>query len=154
MSATWKRRLYRDGRPRGPMRALNRLDALLYRVLPIRLTRGTVLCVRGRHSGRVRRIPLALLRYRGERYLVPMLGEGAGWVRDVRAAGGYARLCGRHSAPVRLLEVPVGERPQLLRAYLRMAPGARAHMPVDHRAPLEDVTAIAPRYPVFRLALP
>jgi hypothetical protein len=37
------------------------------------------------------------------------------------------------------------------RRYLALAPGARAHLPVDRRAPLEEFARIADRYPVFRI---
>lgn len=151
MRGGWKRRAYRDGRPRGVMRALNRVDALLYRVLPRRMTRGVVLCVTGRRSGRPRRIPLALVVHRGERHLVSMLGQRAGWVHDVRAADGCAVLQGRRTEAVRLEELPVDERAPLLRAHLRIAPGARAHVPVDPSASLDELAQIADRYPVFRV---
>jgi hypothetical protein len=38
-----------------------------------------------------------------------------------------------------------------LRRYLKLAPGARPHIPVDRRAPLAEFEAIAADYPVFRI---
>ena len=52
---------------------------------------------------------------------------------------------------VRLEEVPVEDRPAILRRYLQLAPGARPHIPVDRNASLDEFAAVAPRYPVFRL---
>lgn len=45
----------------------------------------------------------------------------------------------------------MADRPPILRRYLDLAPGARPHVPVDRRAPLEDFAAIAEDYPVFRI---
>ncbi len=87
-----------------------------------------------------------------ERYLVSMLGEGADWVRNVRAANGEAVLSHGAAQQVRLEEVPVSERAPILQAYLRRAPGARPHFDIDPEAPIEEFARVAPRYPVFRLA--
>jgi hypothetical protein len=89
--------------------------------------------------------------YEGHRYLVAMLGDGAAWVANVRAARGRAVLRHGRREPVHLEEVPPGERAPILRRYLEVAGGARAHFPVDRRAPLSDFEAIAPHYPVFRV---
>lgn len=43
--------------------------------------------VRGRRTGRPRSFPVMVADYEDENYLVPMLGEGANWVANVRAAG-------------------------------------------------------------------
>lgn len=48
-----------------------------------------------------------------------------------------------------LHEVPVGERPPVLKRYLQQVPGARAHFPVSRNADVTDFEGIAPRYPVF-----
>ena len=53
--------------------------------------------------------------------------------------------------PVLLEEVEPDERAPVLRRYLEVAGGARAHIAVDRRAPLSEFEAIAPRYPVFRV---
>ena len=62
-----------------------------------------------------------------------------------------ARLFGRREAVV-LQEVDVDQRAPILRCYLQRASGARAHIPVDQRAPVEEFERIAARYPVFRIA--
>ncbi len=109
--------------------------------------------VRGRRTGRVISLPVVAADHEGERYLVAMLGNGAGWVANVRAAGGRAVLRHGHRDEVLLEEVDAGLRAPILRRYLALAPGARAHIPVDHRAPLEAFERIAADYPVFRVTV-
>jgi hypothetical protein len=89
--------------------------------------------------------------FEGERYLVSMLGADTAWVRNLRVAEGRALLRHGESEPVRLEETPSEERGPVLKAYLERAPGARAHVPVDKDAPLENFQAIAARMPVFRV---
>lgn len=72
----------------------------------------------------------------------------------MRAAGGDAVLRHGRGEPVHLVDVPMNERPPILRRYLADAPGARPHIPVDRRAPQEAFEAIATDYPVFRVARP
>ena len=87
----------------------------------------------------------------GERYLVSMLGTEVAWVRNVRAAAGRAVLHHGRAEQVRLEEVSPERRAPVLKAYLQRAPGARAHVPVDKDAPIEDFEAIAEQTPVFRV---
>lgn len=102
----------------------------------------------GVSPGRRIRLPVVIADHDGERYLVAMLGGGAGWVSNVRAAGGRAVLLhGMHEA-IRLEEVAAGDRAPILRRYLDVAPGARAHFPVDRHSALSEFAAIAPQYPV------
>ena len=149
--AALKRRLYRDGRPGAFMRAMNRLDALLYRSGVLAPRHAVTLEVVGRRSGQPRTVPVAMVRQDGERYLVSMLGQDANWVRNVRAANGHAALLRRGREEVTLEEVAPEHRAPLLRRYLAVAPGARPHFPVDRRAPLSEFARIADRYPVFRV---
>jgi hypothetical protein len=93
--------------------------------------------------------PVVVADYQGERYLVAMLGQGANWVANVRAAGGRAILRHGQREEIWLQEVEVGARAPILRRYLQLAPGARAHFAVDPSAPLADFEAIAAEYPVF-----
>lgn len=115
----------------------------------LRRSRLVTLEVRGRRSGRVRSLPLVAVGFRGERYLVALLGERAQWVANVRAAGGWAILRDGPSEAVRLEEVVPSDRAPILRRYLEVAPGARAFIAVDRRAPLEQFERVAGRYPVF-----
>jgi deazaflavin-dependent oxidoreductase (nitroreductase family) len=140
--------MYRGGRPN---RVAKFLNGMWRRTAAAGLPphRMQTLEVRGRRSGRVRSFPVVVADYEGERYLVAMLGKGANWVANVRAAGGHAVLRhGRHEA-VRLEEVDPKIRAPILQRYLQLAPGARAHIAVDPSAPLEDFKDVAIKHPVF-----
>jgi deazaflavin-dependent oxidoreductase (nitroreductase family) len=113
--------------------------------------RWVTLEVAGRRSGRVTRFPLGMADRDGQWYLVSFLGEHCNWVQNVRAAGGRATLRGRRTAACRLAEVPVSERPPIIKRYLQKVPGGRPHIPVSRHAPVTDFEAIAARYPVFRV---
>ena len=107
--------------------------------------------VTGRRTGKTISFPAVIADYDNGRYLVSMLGEDTNWVRNVRAAAGHAVLRHGGREPVRLQEVDAGRRAPILRCYLQRAPGARAHIPVDYRAPVEAFEPIAAQYPVFRV---
>ena len=145
-----KRWLYRGNRPNGLARLLNRCWAVAHArgIAPDYLV---TLEVAGRSSGRAISFPLVMAVVEGERYLVSMLGAEVAWVRNVKAAAGRAVLRHGRTERVRLEELPVERRAPVLKAYLRCAPGARPHIPVDKDAPLEDFEGIAPQVPVFRV---
>jgi deazaflavin-dependent oxidoreductase (nitroreductase family) len=147
---SFKRWLYRDGRPHALASLLNRGWATLH-ALGIAPDYLVTLEVTGRRSGRTISFPLVMAVVDGERFLVSMLGAEVAWVRNVKAAGGRAVL--RHGAvePVELQELDVAERAPVLKAYLQRAPGARPHIAVDKDAPLAEFAAIAPQIPVFRV---
>ena len=142
--------MYKGDRP-------NRLAAVLNRGWAIAASAGlspnrlAALEVRGRRSGRLISFPVVVADYEGERYLVAMLGQGANWVSNVRAAQGQAVLRHGRREPVHLEEVDPPARAPILRRYLQVAPGARPHIPVDPRAPLAEFEHIAAQYPVFRV---
>ncbi len=106
----------------------------------------------GRRSGRTISFPLAMVLSDGERYLVSMLGTDAAWVRNLQAANGQAMLHHGRTEQVLLEEVAAGKRAPVLKAYLRLAPGARPHIPIDKDAPLEEFESIVKQIPVFRVA--
>ena len=141
---------YRGGRPNRVARILNRGTAAVY-ALGVAPNYLVTLEVPGRRSGRIIRFPLVMVVVAGERYLVSMLGEEVNWVRNVKAAGGNATLLhGRHEE-VRLEEVAADRRAPVLKAYLKRAPGARPHLPIDKDAPLAEFEQVSPRFPVFRV---
>lgn len=133
------------GRREGRSRAYLRPGWLLRRVvnpLIARLGMTPVLAVRGRKTGRWHIVPVNVLEYGGQRYLVAPRGE-TDWVRNLRAAGeGELRWRGRVER-FRAAEVPDAEKPPLIEAYLqRWGAQVRAQFaalpdPADH--------------PVFRL---
>ena len=140
--------MYRSSRPNRMAAFLNRgtAAAAAAGIGPRRLV---TLELRGRRTGRVLSCPVVVADYEGERYLVAMLGEEANWVRNVRAAEGRAVLRHGQRETVRLEEIDPRSRAPILRRYVQLAPGARAHIPVDRRAPLAEFDQIADHYPVF-----
>ena len=146
----FKRWLYRGGRPHALAKILNRGWAILHS-LGLYPDRWVTLEVPGRKSGKMVSFPLAMTTMNGERYLVSMLGQDANWVRNVRAAGGKARLVHGITEQVRLEELDASQRAPILQAYLQIAPGARPHIPVDKDAPIAEFEKIAAEFPVFRL---
>lgn len=83
------------------------------------------------------------------RYLVSMLGEGSSWVANVRADEGRAVLRRGRPERVHLEEVDPSARGPILRRYLQLAPGARAHIRVEPSASPEEFDDAAAGYPVF-----
>jgi len=141
---------YRGGRPNGMARLLNRCSAAIY-ALGVAPNYLVTLEVPGRQSGRPIRLPLVVVVVDGERYLVSMLGAGAGWVQNAQAVGGNVTLDhGRHEE-VHLEDVAADRRAPILKAYLQRAPGARAHIPIDKDAPLAAFAPVAAQFPVFRV---
>lgn len=145
-----KRAMYAGGRPGELARAANRVYAWLGATgllgwWCVRLT--TI----NPKSGTALTLPLVTAKLDGRRYLVSMLGQGARWVRNVRAAEGEVEITVGRRHPVRLVEVPVSERAPILQNYLQRAPGARPHIPVAVDAPLASFEAIAPDLPVFEI---
>ena len=145
-----RRWLYRRRRASGLARLLNAAQARLAAagagprwLVAVEVT--------GRRSGKTISFPAVIADYDNGRYLVSMLGEDTSWVRNVRAAGGRAVLRHGGREPVMLREVGAERRAPILRCYLQRAPGARAHIPVDYRAPVEAFAPIAAQYPVFRV---
>jgi deazaflavin-dependent oxidoreductase (nitroreductase family) len=165
LAAVWfapNRLWYRDRRPTLAGRWLNRLWVgasslgLTPATWPGDPPGGTVtLEVAGRRSGRVRANVVTWVEQEGQRYLVSMLGEGAEWVRNVRAAGGAAtvRHCGRRA--VQLEDVPVQLRAPILKAYVkRTRISTEQHLGVGPDEPLEAFKRIAAKHPVFRIRDP
>ena len=145
-----KRWMYRGGRPNRLTKIINKGWATLHSagLFPNRFV---TLEVAGRQSGKTISFPLAMVVMNRERYLVSMLGEEANWVKNVKAAGGKARLRHGISEQVLLEEVDASQRAPILKAYLQLAPGARPHIPINKDAPVSEFEKIASKYPVFRL---
>ncbi len=147
---TFHRWMYRGGRPNKIAKIQNWGWAIIHS-LGLAPNLLVTLEVIGRQSGKTIRFPLAMTVMNGERYLVSMLGEEANWVRNVKATGGKARLIHGISEQVLLKEVDVAQRAPILKAYLRLARGARPHIPVSKDAPVSEFEKVASQYPVFRV---
>jgi deazaflavin-dependent oxidoreductase (nitroreductase family) len=149
-SAEGLRAMYPDGRADASARKLSQLWARVF-ALGLAPRRWVTLEVAGRRTGRPTRFPLGMADLDGGWYLVPMLGGQCNWVKNVQAADGAVII--RHGRAVhrQLVEVPVADRPAILRRYLRKVPGGRPHIPCGPDASTADLEAIASRYPVFRV---
>jgi len=143
------RLFYRDWRPTGIGRWINRLAA---RWSALGLSaRDAVLEVPGRASGQRRSNPVVIATVEGNQYLVSMLGPGSDWVKNVEAAHGDAVLRQGRRRPVHLVGVSPAERAPILREYVRVATSGRHHLPVAVGASLSEFESIADRYPVYRI---
>jgi deazaflavin-dependent oxidoreductase (nitroreductase family) len=115
-----------------------------------------VLSVPGRKSGNLQTTPVSPLTVGGKLYVVGGTVE-ADWVKNARAAGWGMLKQGRHSQRVTLVELPVAERPAILREFPRLVPGGisfmrRLHnLPSDAAALPEAFAALADRATVFRI---
>jgi deazaflavin-dependent oxidoreductase (nitroreductase family) len=111
-----------------------------------------VLAVRGRKSGEWRRTPVNLLTFNGERYLVAPRGH-VQWTHNMRAAGGGQLLLGKGVEEFTATEIADEDKVQLLRAYLKRwkAEVGVFFGGVGPDSSDEELRAIAPKHPVFRI---
>jgi deazaflavin-dependent oxidoreductase (nitroreductase family) len=111
-----------------------------------------VLYVRGRKSGEWRTTPVNPLTHDGNRYLVAPRGHTQ-WVRNMRVAGGGELRVGRRVEKFTATELPDEQKPDVLRAYLRRWKFEVGVFfdGVGPDASDEQLLAIAPGYPVFRI---
>jgi deazaflavin-dependent oxidoreductase (nitroreductase family) len=108
--------------------------------------------VRGRRSGEWRTTPVNLLSHDGAQYLVAPRGVTQ-WVRNLRAASEGELQVGRKIERFRARELTDDEKPPVLRAYLRrwrFEVGAFFEG-VGSDASDQELRAIAPKHPVFRI---
>ena len=111
-----------------------------------------MLAVRGRKSGEWRTTPVNPLTFDGERYLVAPRGNTQ-WVRNMRVAGGGELRRGRKVEAFTATELPLEDRPRVLRAYLKKwkFEVGMFFQGVGPDAPEDKLLAIAPDHPVFRI---
>jgi hypothetical protein len=110
-----------------------------------------ILSIPGRKTGKMRSTPVAVLRVNGQRYI--LTGLETGWVKNARAAGWGLLSYGHRSERVVLVELPVEERPPILREFPVQVPGGVSMFErlLDWPADPEAFAQAAPRCPVFRL---
>lgn len=116
--------------------------------------------VKGRKTGRVRRIPIVVTHHQDGDYLLALAGESQ-WVRNVRAGEGRAVIRRRGTRRARLEELAPDDRAEIIAEYLRAgerrggadsaARQARYYFGLDPNPSLEDIRAIVGYYPVFRI---
>jgi hypothetical protein len=110
-----------------------------------------ILTVVGRTSGKAYSTPVSLLTVDGARYICTV-GE-TGWVKNARIAKAGVLTRGRTSERVGLFELPIEERPAILREFPRQVPHGTQFfervlgIPNDPEA----FAAAAERCPVFRI---
>jgi deazaflavin-dependent oxidoreductase (nitroreductase family) len=111
-----------------------------------------VLEVRGRKSGEWRQTPVNLLTVDGQDYLVAPRGHTQ-WVRNIRVSGGGRLRLGHRIQEIKVVELPDEQKPPVLREYLkRWAWEVKAFFDgVDASSTDEQLLAVAPDHPVFRL---
>src|SRR5437667_3709194 len=73
-----------------------------------------ILSIPGRKTGKMRSTPVSLLHVNGQRYVVT--GFETQWVKNARKEGRGILARGRKKEVVTLVELPVAERPPILRA--------------------------------------
>jgi deazaflavin-dependent oxidoreductase (nitroreductase family) len=134
-------------------RVFNPLVAALTR-LGISMWGSRILEVRGRRSGEWRSTPVNLLAVDGATYLVAPRGE-THWVRNMRSSGvGRLRL-GRHRDEFAAAELDDAAKPAVLRPYLERWKWEVGQFfdGVGPDASDDELRAIAPGYPVFRITI-
>ncbi|MFP5346619.1 MAG: nitroreductase/quinone reductase family protein [Actinomycetes bacterium] len=113
-----------------------------------------ILRVQGRASGLWREVPVNPLVLDGRRYLVAPRGQTQ-WVRNLRAAGQGELRLGRSTETFTAVELPDGDKVQVLRHYLRRwgFEVGRFFDGVTAKAPDSELQRIAGRHPVFEITV-
>jgi deazaflavin-dependent oxidoreductase (nitroreductase family) len=111
-----------------------------------------VLEVRGRTTGEWRSTPVNLLTVDGVQYLVAPRGTTQ-WVRNLRVAGSCRLRVGRRVVEAVAVELDDRDKPAVLRPYLRRWKWEVGQFfdGVGPDAADDELLAIAPGYPVFRI---
>jgi len=129
----------------------NRVVAAFTR-LGISVYGSRVLEVKGRKSGEWRATPVNLLRVDGTEYLVAPRGHTQ-WVKNLRVSGEGRLRVGRRTQPFTATELSDGDKPALLRAYLKQWK-FEVGVFFDGVGPdssEDELRRIAPDHPVFKL---
>ena len=110
-----------------------------------------LLTVAGRTTGQARSTPVNVHVEGGRRYLVSPYGE-VGWVKNVRAAGGRARLRYRgKTEDVRLQELPPAQAAPILKYYAGHFKVTAPYFDAKPGDPVERFAAEADKHPVFEI---
>jgi len=137
--------------PTAADRVFNRLARRLT-AMGLSISGSRELRIVGRRSGQVRTNVVNLLVLDGERYLVAPRGITE-WVRNLRAAGKGELKVGRRVEAFRFEELADADKPAILRQYLATWAWevGRFFEGIDAGSTDDDLLAIAPGFPVFRL---
>ncbi len=131
------------------------VSTILTFLLRVGLTPGpsVLLSVRGRRSGKIHTIPIALLENSGTRYLVAAFGE-VNWVRNLRASGQAQLTRRRRTDAIGIVELGAREAAPLLKQYLeesQRVPFIKPYFHVTPQSSLADFEQEALHHPVFRI---
>ena len=133
--------------------ATKAFNALLKGLIRLGVPTGpmVMLTVPGRKSGQPRSTPITPLVEGGRRYAISPYGQ-VGWVQNVRAAGGRARLKSRgREETVRLQEVKPPEAAPLLKKYVEAASRVQPFFDAKPGDPVERFVVEADKHPVFEI---
>lgn len=138
--------------PGVPARALNGVVGLLVGRLGIPLPGVRMLRVHGRRTGRLRSVPVMVLRLDGRRYLVAPRGA-TDWAANLRSAGWGELRRGRRSERMRATPVHGDERARAVAAYVRRFGWLTGRFfDLPRRPTVDEARVVADRHPVFLVA--
>ncbi len=109
-----------------------------------------VLTVPGRKTGRPCSTPVDVMDVGGNRWLVAPYGE-VNWVRNARAAGAVDLSRGRSTTHFRIEEAAPTQAVPAIREYIRSVPVTRSYWECGADSTDDEIVAIVPLHPVFRL---
>lgn len=136
--------------PTAAERLFNRLFGFLVG-LGLGFKHSYLLQVRGRTSGKAYSTPINLLEMGGRRYLVAPRGRTQ-WVRNAEASGEVMLKRGSDRQQFRVVPIPDGDKPPVLKAYLeRFKTEVQRYFPLAAGSDVEAFEGIAAGYPVFEL---
>jgi deazaflavin-dependent oxidoreductase (nitroreductase family) len=118
--------------------------------LGIPLINTYLLTVEGRKTGQLHTIPLSIVEYNGDRYLVGSRGE-TNWVKNVRAAGKVTISRGRRYQVLPVTELDPADAAPVLHAFANQVPFADWLLGRSRKDSVEQFREIAQHHPVFKL---
>ncbi len=134
-----------------PARALNGVVTLLVGRLGLPIPAVRMLRVHGRRTGRLRAVPVVVLRRGGERYLVAPRGR-TDWTANLDAAGWAELMRGRRTERVRATRLEGEEHAEVVAAYVRRFGWLTGRFfDLPRRPTAEQAARVARRHPAFRL---
>ena len=136
----------------GGLRVVSTIITILLRLgLPVGPS--VLLSVRGRTSGKIYTIPVALVETSGTSFLVAAFGE-VNWVRNLRAAGQAHLTRRRRTEAIGVVELGAREAAPILKQFLRESQRVsfiKPYFRVTPHSSLADFEQEALYHPVFRI---